>query len=586
MGGKHPEYGPDGPDGQAEANESGNGGISVKVTGAEAIIKTLEKEKVDVIFGYPGAAISPFYDALLNSSIKHILTRNEQGAAHAANGYARVTGKAGVCVATSGPGATNLITGIANAYMDSIPIVAITGQVRSDMIGTDAFQEADITGATAPFSKHNYLVKNAGELPRIIKEAFYIATTGRPGPVVIDIPVDIQNATFEYKYPESVDIRGYKPTYRGHAGQIKKAAAALEQAKRPVICAGGGVITSDAADMVLELAQRRNIPVVTTLMGIGSIPSDHRLYCGMVGTHGSRVANCVLNNADLVLVLGARVGDRAIGSAKVLAKKARIIHIDIDPAEIGKNIDVSIPVVGDVRMVLEELLEHVAPCGSSEWADEAAAMKLKAASDAASVKKTGGERAAVANGDSKGSGEFVNPRYLLSILSDYLSENAVITTEVGQNQIWAANNYKVRCPKTFISSGGLGTMGYGLPAAIGAKIGRPDVPVTVISGDGSFQMSVQELGTMKQYGIDVKIVLFNNCRLGMVRELQLLRHGGRYSQVCLDSNPDFVALAAAYGFSGERISSDSQVRAALERMTSSRGPYLLECMVDPMEPTL
>ena len=550
----------------------------MKVTGAEAIIKTLEKEGVDVIFGYPGAAISPFYDALLDSGIRHILTRNEQGAAHAANGYARVTGKAGVCVATSGPGATNLITGIANAYMDSIPIVAITGQVRSDMIGTDAFQEADITGATAPFSKHNYLVKKAEELPRIIKEAFYIATTGRPGPVVIDIPVDVQNHSFEYDYPEIIDIKGYKPTYRGHPGQIKKAAAALEQAKRPVICAGGGVIAADAAVEMLELAERRNIPVVTTLMGIGAIPSDHRLHCGMVGTHGSRTANNILNNADLVMVLGARVGDRAIGAANALAKKAVIIHIDIDPAEIGKNIDVAIPVVGDVKMVLEDLLEYVASGGSSEWADEAAAMKLKAAAAGG----TGSEEAR----DGKEDKGFINPKYLLSVLADYLPENAVIATEVGQNQIWAANNYRVRCPKTFITSGGLGTMGYGLPAAIGARIGRPDVPVTVISGDGSFQMSVQELGTMKQYGIDVKIILFNNCRLGMVRELQLTRHGGRYSQVCLDSNPDFVALAAAYGFSGERISSDSQIRAALERLASSEGPYLLECMVDPMEPTL
>ncbi|HOJ80166.1 MAG TPA: biosynthetic-type acetolactate synthase large subunit [Clostridiales bacterium] len=565
----------------------------MKMTGAEAIIKALETENVDTIFGYPGAAISPFYDALLDSNIKHILTRNEQGAAHAANGYARVTGRVGVCVATSGPGATNLITGIANSYMDSVPIVAITGQVRSDMIGTDAFQEADITGATAPFSKHNYLVKKAEELPRIIKEAFHIASTGRQGPVVIDIPVDIQNAVIDFSYPENIEILGYKPTIKGHPGQIRKTASALHAAKRPVICAGGGLITADASGEMLELAERRNIPVVTTLMGIGSIPSDHPLYFGMVGSHGSPTANYVLHHADLVMILGARVGDRAIGAASALEKKAKIIHIDIDPAEIGKNIDVAVPVVGDLKQVLTALLELVEEGGSTEWLETAAEVRRKNGKrpeQEACGKKT--EKDAGTDGKMAEDGQvapdtgYVNPKYLLSILSDYLPEDAIVTTEVGQNQIWAANNYKVKKPRTFITSGGLGTMGYGLPSAVGAKVGRPGSTVAVISGDGSFQMSMQELGTMKQYGIDVKIVLFNNRRLGMVRELQLTRHGGRYSQVFLDSNPDFVALAAAYGFRGERISSDAQVREALERMTACSGPYILECMVDPMEPTL
>jgi acetolactate synthase-1/2/3 large subunit len=545
----------------------------MKLTGAQAIIKMLELENADTIFGYPGAAISPFYDALLNSRIRHILTRHEQGAAHAANGYARVTGRPGVCVSTSGPGATNLITGIANAYMDSIPIIAITGQVRSDMIGTDAFQEADITGATAPFTKHSYLVKSADELPRVIKEAFHIASTGRPGPVVIDIPIDVQTSVFDFQPPMAVEIRGYKPTVKGHPMQIRRAAAALEEAKKPVICAGGGVIASNAESEMLELAERRHIPVVTTLMGIGAIPSSHPLHFGMVGTHGSQTANSVLYHSDLVLILGARVGDRAIGAASALGKKARIIHIDIDPAEIGKNIGVSIPLVGDLKLTLSDMLEHVSASDDRAWLDKVTEMKLKARQEAAAAEKrpdTG----------------YVDPRYLLSMLSDFLPEDAVIATEVGQNQIWTANNYKVRKPRTFITSGGLGTMGYGLPAAIGARIGRPDVPVVVISGDGSFQMSMQELGTMKQYDVDVRIVLFNNRRLGMVRELQLTKHGGRYSQVCLDSNPDFVALAAAYGFGGERICSNDQVRPALERMTGAKGPYLLECMVDPMEPTL
>jgi acetolactate synthase-1/2/3 large subunit len=550
----------------------------MKMTGAEAIVKALEMEKTDVIFGYPGAAISPFYDALLGSSITHILTRHEQGAAHGANGYARVTGRVGVCVATSGPGATNLITGIANAYMDSIPIIAITGQVSSDLIGTDAFQEADITGATAPFSKHNYLVKDAQDLPKIIREAFHIASTGRPGPVVIDVPVDVQNSTLDFKYPKDIEIKGYKPTCKGHPMQIKKAVAALEAAERPVICAGGGVIAANACEELLELAQRRNIPVATTLMGIGSIPSTHPLYCGMVGTHGNRTANYALNHADLVLILGARVGDRAIGAASVLAKKARIIHIDIDPAEIGKNINTAIPLVGDVKLILADMLSFVGPQDCGQWVETIAEQKRK-----------GQKKLSVdteAQKDDKEQSQYVNPKYLLPLLSDVLPEEAIIATEVGQNQIWAANNCLIQKPRTFITSGGLGTMGYGLPAAIGAKIGRPEVPVAVISGDGSFQMSMQELGTMKHYGIGIKIILFNNCRLGMVRELQFNRHGGRYSQVCLDKNPDFVALAAAYGFKGERISSNSQVKEALKRLAADDEPYLLECIVDPMEPTL
>ncbi len=544
--------------------------MKMKMTGAQAIIRALELEKVDILFGYPGAAISPFYDALLNGSIRHILTRHEQGAAHAANGYARITGKVGVCVSTSGPGATNLITGIANAYMDSIPIVAITGQVACGMIGTDAFQEADITGATAPFSKHNYLVKKAEDLPRIIKEAFHIASTGRPGPVVIDIPVDVQNSTIDFKYPQTVDIKGYKPTYKGHPMQIRKAAAALESAKAPVICAGGGVITANACGELAELAERRNIPVTTTLMGISSIPSEHPLFFGMVGTHGGQTANYALHHADLVLIVGARVGDRAIGAAGALAKRAKIIHIDIDPAEIGKNIEAAIPVVGDAKLILKDLLELVKANDSREWVETVLEQKRQ-------------RTAELVKDDGSG---FVNPKYLLSILSEYLPAEAVVATEVGQNQIWTANHYITRVPKTFITSGGLGTMGYGLPAAIGAKLGSPDTPVVVISGDGSFQMNLQELGTMKHYGIEVKIILLNNCRLGMVREMQFNKHGGRYSQVCLDQNPDFVLLAAAYGFKGEKITKNSEIPEALVRMTAEKGPYLLECLVDPLETSL
>ena len=542
----------------------------MKMTGAQAILRALELEKVDTIFGYPGAAISPFYDALLDGSIRHILTRHEQGAAHAANGYARVTGRVGVCVATSGPGATNLITGIANAFMDSIPIVAFTGQVASEMIGTDAFQEADITGATAPFCKHNYLVKRVEELPRIIKEAFHIAATGRPGPVVIDVPVDVQNSTFDFQYPRSVDIKGYKPTYRGHPMQIKKAASAIDSAKAPVICAGGGVLSANASEELADLAKKCSIPVTTTLMGIGSVPSEHPLHFGMVGTHGSYTANYALHHADVVIILGARVGDRAIGAASSLEKKAKIIHIDIDPAEIGKNIDATIPVVGDVKLILKDLLALLKEHGSTEWIETLVKQKQLKAIYYEQESRAG----------------FVNPKYMLSRISEFFPPETVIATEVGQNQIWAANHCKIHKPRTFITSGGLGTMGYGLPSAVGAKVGNPEAPVIVISGDGSFQMSMQELGTMRQSDIDVKVILFNNCRLGMVRELQLNRHNGRYSQVCLDTNPDFVMLAAAYGFRGEKISENSQIGAALERMAAADGPYLLECAVDPMEPTL
>lgn len=542
----------------------------MKLTGAQAIIKALEIEDVDVIFGYPGAAICPFYNALPDSGIRHILTRNEQGAAHAASGYARTTGKVGVCVATSGPGATNLITGIATAYMDSIPIVAITGQVPTEHIGKDVFQEADITGATAPFCKNNYLVKNVRDLPRIIKEAFHIAKTGRPGPVLIDIPIDVQNKEFSFDYPKTVEIRGYKPTYKGHALQIKKIAEVIEKAKSPVICAGGGIINADASDELLELVEKCRIPVATTLMGIGSIPSKHELNLGMLGSHGVYPANYAIHNSDLVLIMGARVGDRAMGTANKIAEKARIVHIDIDPAEIGKNIEASIPVVGDIKLILNELLKIVKKGDVDKWVG--------------AVKKVKQERPLKYTDE--GNYDRVRPQYLLTVLSDMTTGDDIITTEVGQNQIWAANYYNVRSPKTFVTSGGLGTMGYGLPSAVGVKIGNKDKRVIAVSGDGSFQMSMQELGTMKQSKLDIKMIVLNNSRLGMVSELQKNKYCGRYSEVFLEENPDFVKLVEAYGFKGERITRNSQVKEALTRLLSSEGPYLLECIIDPEEPTL
>lgn len=540
----------------------------MKLTGAQALVKSLELEGVSTLFGYPGAAISPFYDALLDSTLTHILTRNEQGAAHAASGYSRVTGNIGVCVSTSGPGATNLITGIATAYSDSIPLVAITGQVQLDLIGRDVFQEADITGATEPFCKHNYLVKDIRELPRIIKEAFHIAATGRPGPVLIDVPIDIQTQEIEFKYPKEIEIRGYKPNYKGHPQQIKKIAEAISNAKSPLICAGGGVITAKASDLLTMFAEKCGIPVVTTLMGIGAIASDHSLNLGMLGSHGVYCANYAVNNTDLLILIGARVGDRALGTTGKIAQKAKIIHIDIDPAEIGKNVSTSIPVVGDVRLVLEGLLEIVQAGDTKQW--------LSVVMDTKHTKKKPIDQQT----------KNVNPRLIIDILSQKLTDDAIMTTEVGQNQIWAANSFIAKKPGAFITSGGLGTMGYGLPAAIGAKKGKPESTVVVVAGDGSFQMSMPELGTIKQEGIGIKIIILNNSRLGMVRELQKNKHNGRYSQVYLDSNPDFVKLAEAYGFSAERIKNNSQADSALDRLLSDDKTYILECVVDPEEATV
>lgn len=542
----------------------------MKITGAKAIIKSLEMEGVNLVFGYPGAAICPVYDELLNSNIRHILVRQEQGAAHMASGYWRVTGKTGVCMVTSGPGATNLITGIATAYMDSVPMVAITGQVSSELIGRDVFQEVDITGATAPFCKHSYLVKKAEELPRIFKEAFHIASTGRPGPVLIDIPIDIQLKEIKFDYPESVDIRGYKPNFKGHSLQIKKVAEALKKSKKPVICAGGGVITADAVKELLSIAEKASIPVANTLMGKGSIPFNHELYLGMIGSHGIYAANQAVRKADFLLILGARVGDRAMGTNYDFAKDTVVVHIDIDPAEIGKNIAVDIPVVGDVKLILEQLAELVPERANDEWLKQIQEWKNEKL-----LRDTDGTES-----------NYVKPQYVLTKLSELAGEDAVITTEVGQNQIWTANYYKTTNAKTFITSGGLGTMGYGLPAAIGAKFGSPEKTVIVIAGDGSFQMNMQELGTIKQNELGIKIVLFNNCRLGMVREIQKIKYGSRYSEVELNTNPDFVKLGSAYGFKGVRVNSNKDVEQALKEMLKDDSTFIAEFLVDPEEDTL
>lgn len=544
----------------------------MKITGAQAIAKALELEGVDVIFGYPGAAICPLYDVLPNTNIRHILTRHEQGAAHGASGYSRATGKVGVCIATSGPGATNLITGIATAYTDSIPMIAITGQVATNLIGKDVFQEADMTGATAPFTKHSYLVKKAEDLPRIIKEAFHIARTGRPGPVLIDIPVDLQDEYIHFSYPEHVDIRGYKPNAKGHSIQIKKAVEIIESSKSPVIYAGGGIINANASEELRIFSEKTGIPVFTTLMGKGSMPYNHPLYLGMIGSHGVHLANKALHKSDLIIIMGARVGDRAMGSGEKIPKNAKFIHIDIDPAEIGKNVEVTVPVIGDIKEIIREMTGIINKSREPEWM--------------AYLDTVRAERTLKLDKLEDGDDKTVKPQYLLSVLSDICGEDAIITTEVGQNQIWAANYYKTTKPRTFITSGGMGTMGYGLPAAIGAKIGRPEATVIVVAGDGSFQMNMQEFGTIKSQKLGVKVIILNNSRLGLVREIQELKYDGNYSAVLLDSNPDFVMLANAYGFRAEKITKNTEVIDGLKRMLETDEPYVLEVIVDSYERTI
>ena len=543
----------------------------MKMTGAQMVVRQLERNGVKVVFGYPGAANAPLIDRMSFSSIKHILTRNEQGAAHMASGYARVTKRAGVCTATSGPGATNLITGIATAYMDSVPIVALTGQVATPLIGKDAFQEVDITGATIPFTKHNYLVKNGMDIPHIVNDAFYIAQTGRPGPVLIDLPMDILKQEFDYpdEDPE-VSVRGYKVVGRANETQVKKVAAAIKEAKRPVILAGGGIVSSDAAQEFRKLIDATDIPVVSTMMGIGVIPSASSHYYGMVGSHGSKGANLVLNHADLVVIMGARLGDRALSNAAGLEKRSKVVHIDIDPAEIGKNMQPDIPVVGDIKDVLNQLLPQMMSFSADkEWIEKAREYKALGASEVRS-EDTG----------------YVNPKYFMRRLSEATGSDAYVSTEVGQNQIWVTNNFNFTFPRSLITSAGFGTMGYGLPAAIGASVAAEGKkPVIAVMGDGSFQMDLPELATMCQWDIPVKMVVFQNNRLGMVHEHQFLLYKSNYQAVTLDGSPDFKKLAEAYGIAAGNISENSQIDKGIAEMMADDRSYLLVVSVDPFEPT-
>lgn len=536
---------------------------------SDAIVQYLEAKNITHVFGYPGGAVLPLYESLRSSTIDHILVRNEQSAAHMASGFSRAGKTTGVCIATSGPGATNLITGIATAYMDSIPMVVITGQVPTPMIGKDSFQEADITGATEPFTKHNYLIKEASQVIPTLQEAFYIASTGRPGPVLIDIPRDILDAHAAFTVPKEPNILGYKPTTEGHDGQLKKIVQRLKKSKRPLIYAGGGIIQSNSEALLLEFSQKTDVPVVNTLMGIGSMPMDSELYVGMVGFHGNKLAQAVLNKADLVLIIGARMSDRATLNFKAISAETDVVHIDIDPAEIGKIVDHRIPIVGDAYAILKKLIEKTPKLSQTKWLKEIGDMKSPNPVMTVEASKT------------------VNPKTALRILSRLAKHDAILTADVGQNQIWAAKNFEFLGKRCLFTSGGLGTMGYSLSASIGAKVSTPSRQVISVMGDGGFQMFLSELGTLAELDIHVIVLVFNNNRLGMVRELQDKAYGkGKTYGIDFTRNPDFIKIADAYGIKGYQITSNDLLESTFKKALKETQPVFIECVVDPEFDTL
>jgi len=539
----------------------------MKMSGADIFIECLRREKVEVLFGYPGGVVIPIFDKLYDAKdIRFVLTRHEQGAAHAADGYARATGTTGVCIATSGPGATNLVTGIATAHMDSIPMVAFTGQVPMDLIGTDAFQEADITGITRPITKHNFLVSDTGKMADIISQAFYIASTGRPGPVVVDLPKDVSLGVIDFEWPEDpVMPKGYRIPFEGDPAAVDRVADAVGESKRPLVYAGGGIIISGAHRELTAFAERINAPVTTTLMGLGGFPASHPLWVGMPGMHGTYTANMAFTECDLVIAVGTRFDDRVTGKIEGFAPNAKIVHIDLDPAAIAKNVDVDIPVVGDAKHILARLIDTVEPRGRSEWNEYIERLKEM-------------HPVSYRNDD-----RVIKPQYVVEQIYEVTGGEAVITTEVGQNQMFAALYYKFDKPRHFISSGGLGTMGYGFPAAIGAQIGRPDAVVFDIAGDGSIQMNIQELATAVENRLPVKVAILNNKYLGMVRQWQELFFNRRYSGTCLECQPDFVKLAEAYGAAGIRVEKPGEVRGAIEKALEIDGPVLIDFIVDREE---
>lgn len=533
--------------------------------GADAMVKCLEEEGVKYVFGYPGVAICPFYNSILESNIETILVRTEQNAAHAASGLARANGGIGVCTVTSGPGATNVITGIATAFADSIPLVCITGQVKSELIGSDVFQEADITGAVESFVKYSYLVRDVNEIPRIFKEAFHIAGTGRKGPVLIDVPIDIQNATIsKYKYPEEVNMRTYKPTVKGNAVQIKKVLKELEKAKRPLICAGGGVLLSEAEKELRSFSEKYRIPVVSTMMGIGAMPTEHPMYYGMVGNNGKPYANRAMNESDLLIMVGARVADRAVNQPDIIMENKILVHIDVDPAEIGKNVGAAIPLVGDAKHIFGDFEKEELHCEHDEWIETL------------NTYRDGMECIRKPNPD------YVDPAAFITMLSKKMDDDAIYVADVGQNQIWSCAYHIVKNGK-FFTTGGMGTMGYSIPAAIGAKLAQKDKQVVAVCGDGSFQMSMMELATMRQFHVPVKIIVLKNNYLGMVREYQHYTYKDHYSVVDLTGSPDLEKLSAAYDMKFMRLYTMDDAESTITEFLSSDESILLECIIDPMD---
>ena len=535
------------------------------MNGADAIVKCLELEGITEVFGYPGVAICPFYNSILDSDISTVLIRTEQNAAHAASGLARVTGKVGVCAVTSGPGATNLITGIATAFADSIPLVCITGQVNSELLGSDVFQEADITGAAESFVKYSYLIRDVNDIPRVFKEAFYVANTGRKGPVLIDIPIDVQNAVInKFRYPEEVNMRTYKPTVKGHIVQIKKVMRELEKAKRPLIYAGGGVTLSGACEELRKFSEKFRIPVVSTMMGIGVMPTEHPMYFGMVGNNGKPYANRAMNESDLLIMVGARVADRSVNQPDLITHDKVLVHIDVDPAEIGKNAGPTIPLVGDARHIFEDFEKQEFECEHEEWLEALDGyrrnMKL--------VRRP--------------NPEYVDPEELIRQISYKMKPDGVYVADVGQNQIWSCAFHVVRDGR-FLTSGGMGTMGYSIPAAMGAKLGDMSKQVIAVCGDGSFQMSMMELATIQQYHIPVKIVVFRNNYLGMVREYQHYSYKDSYSVVDISGVPHLDKLAQAYDIPYIRVARNEDIDGALDDFLKDDCSYLMECMIDPMD---
>jgi len=544
----------------------------MKKTGAQIIVECLKREGVELLFNYPGGAVLPLFDELQSARFKQVLVRHEQAAVHAADGYARATGKVGVVLVTSGPGATNTVTGIATAFMDSIPIVIMTGQVPTLLIGNDAFQEADIIGITRPCTKHNYLVKDVKDLARIIKEAFYVARGGRPGPVLIDLPKDVLVNSAEFKYPEKVFIRGYQPTYEGHLGQIQRAIKLILKSKKPVLYVGGGIISSNASKELAHFVERLSIPVTMTLMGLGSFPGNHPLSLGMLGMHGTYWANMAIMESDLLIAIGSRFDDRVTGKIEAFAPQAKIIHIDIDPTSISKNVRVDLPIVGDCKRILSKILslleeEDTTPfkAGLDRWHHQIE--RFKAIHNMKYEQK-----------------EMIKPQYVIEKINELTKGDAIISTEVGQNQMWTAQYFPFVKPRTLLTSGGLGTMGFGLPAAMGAQAAFPNRLVIDIAGDGSFQMNSQELATVVQYQLPVKVVILNNGYLGMIRQWQEFFYGKRYASSSLEgTSPDFVKLAEAYGAVGFRTNKPEEVVPILKKAFSIPEPVVIDILVDPEE---